>query len=200
MRVYDRPETPPSVVRRRRLTWIIAGIGLLISLLLLAVGPLRTVLGARSGPEWTPPLTETPVQAAVVATLPPGVSAAQATARARYTATPSPTIAPTWTEGVDLGTPVGGGTTGGALATPVLPTLAPAATLAPATVPPLPTLAPPPAATAPATAPPTRRAAATATVPPTTEAPATEPTAATTDGGASLPQAISGGRVAGVRV
>ena len=89
VRVYERPETPPSVVERRRLTWILMGVGLLISLLLLAFGPLRSVLGARNQPAWTPPGKET-VGAEAVAILPPGVSAAQATARARYTATSTP--------------------------------------------------------------------------------------------------------------
>ncbi len=172
VRVYDRPDTPPSVVRRRRLTWIIAGVGVLVGLLLLVFGPLRNVLGARSQPDWMPPSAETPI-AVGNPTLPPGVSAAQATARARHT--PTPTVIVT----VPVSATAAGG---GAVATVTLPTLAPAptVTLAP-TITALPTATQvPPTATA---RPPT------ATVAPPT---ATPPTPA--PNGAALPGAISGGR------
>ncbi|MGE5602976.1 MAG: TolB family protein [Nitrososphaerales archaeon] len=196
VRVYDRPETPPSVVRRRRLTWILAGVGVLISLLLLVFGPLRTVLGARSRPDWTPPGTPTPVNV-IIPTLPPGVSAAQATARARYTPTFTPTstpeVAPTVT--APEATAEGGATGEGALPTVVLPTLGP---------PPTTTAAPtatavPPASTAalPATAtiPPTATAAASIGTPTLSpSAPATSAVTGTIPG-VDLPSAISGGRV-----
>jgi Tol biopolymer transport system component len=168
VRVYDRPEVPPSQVRRKRLTIIIAIIGVLISLLLLFLGPLRNVLSAREAPAWTPPGTETPVTGAITSTalLPPGMSAAQATARARNgTATP----APTWTPGVDLGAVKGSPTVSGAL-----PTLIPAPTTTPRATATLPPTAVQPAATL----------APTATI---------EPTSAP-DTGAALPGAISGGR------
>ena len=108
VRVYDRPDVPPSQQRRKRLTIIMAVIGVLLSLLLLGLGPLRTVLSARSDPAWTPPGTLTPAGGAAGAELtgtattglPPGMSAAQATARARNG---TATIAPTWTPGVDIG-------------------------------------------------------------------------------------------------
>jgi Tol biopolymer transport system component len=190
VRVYDRPEVPPSVVRRRKLTIAFAVIGVLISLLLLFLGPLRNVLSARDEPAWSPPGTETPlsggtaltgtVTGTTVAALPPGMSAAQATARARLSTN---TPAPTWTAGVDLGGAAGTVTAPGAL-----PTLEPAATTTPrptATLPPSatfppPTATPPPAATEAPTFPPPP----TATAQPTADAGA----------GASLPAAISGGR------
>jgi TolB protein len=107
------------------------------------------------------------------------MSAAQATARARKA---TPTLAPTWTPGVDIG---GTSTTGGT-APGALPTLAPAPTTTPRpTATPPPTLtAPPPPATP--TAPPP-----TATAPPATPTVASTPAAA---GGASLPAALSGGK------
>jgi hypothetical protein len=40
VRVYERPKIAPSVLRRRRLTLIMMGVGLLISLLLLAISLL----------------------------------------------------------------------------------------------------------------------------------------------------------------
>lgn len=144
VRVYDRPDVPPSQVRRKRLTIIIAIIGVLISLLLLFLGPLRNVFSARNEPAWTPPGTETPVTGAITTTasLPPGMSAAQATARARNG---TATRAPTWTPGVDLGGVKGSPTASGALPTlPPAPTTTPraTATLPPTAVPPTPTLAP----------------------------------------------------------
>ena len=132
VRVYDRPDVPPSQQRRKRLTIIMAVIGVLLSLLLLGLGPLRTALSARSDPAWTPPGTLTPAGGAAGAELtgtattglPPGMSAAQATARARNG---TATIAPTWTPGVDIGD---AGSTGvpdtGASPVAGLPTLAPA--------------------------------------------------------------------------
>lgn len=181
VKVYDRPETPPSVERRRRLTWILAGIGVAVSLLLLLLGPLRDVLGARNEPAWTPPGTETPAEV-ILATLPPGMSAAQATAQARRG---TPTAAPTWTPGVELATAAPGttpGEAGGAVATVVLPTLAPAPTAT--AVPPTPTSVPP-------TQPPATEAPA-ATLPPPSPTPA--PTATGVTAGGSIPGAISGGR------
>ena len=200
VRVYERPETPPSVVKRRRLTWILMGVGLLISLLLLAFGPLRSVLGARNQPAWTPPGKET-VGAETVATLPPGVSAAQATARARYTATftPSPTVPVDATEATGGNTGGSGGASAGAIATVALPTLAPA-TVAPSASP------APPNAVAPTAVAPTHTAvppAATA-VPPTAVAPtatavppAASPTPASATGpitGVDLPGVLAGGK------
>jgi Tol biopolymer transport system component len=173
VRVYDRPDVPPSQVRRKRLTIIIAIIGVLISLLLLFLGPLRNVLSAREEPAWTPPGTETPVTGAITTTagLPPGMSAAQATARARNG---TATRAPTWTPGVNLGDIKGSPTVAGAL-----PTLAPAPTTTPRATATLPATTVPPTATRPPTF--------------TVEPPATaEPTAPGT--GASLPGAISRGR------
>lgn len=199
--VYDRPETPPSVVRRRRLTWILLAIGLLVGILMLVLGPLGTVLGARNQPVWTPPGSETPVATGAVAALPPGVSAAQATARARYTPTFTPTVTPTWTAtATATSTVVAGGNEGGLLPTVVLPTLAPAptATVAPTAVPPTNTVAPPantavPAPTATAV-PPTETAVpptATSVPPAATQTPSSGSAPVS---GADLPRALSGGK------
>ncbi len=191
VRVYERPETPPSVQRRRRLTLLLAGIGVAISLLLLFLGPLRSVFGARSEPAWSPPGTETPA-AAVVATLPPGMSAAQATAQARRG---TATVAPTWTPGVDIGTaPAGGETPGsGAVATGAVATgaVAPAATVVLPTLAPAATATPAPTATAPA---PTATVPAPTAAPTATAAPAAEPPPTAAGSGATIPGAISGGR------
>jgi Tol biopolymer transport system component len=201
VRVYDRPDVPPSQVRRKRLMIVIGAIGVLVSLLLLLAGPLRGVLSARDEPAWTPPGTETPaggmgitgtvtgtIDGTAVAGLPPGMSAAQATDRARRgTDTP----APTWTPGVDLG-----GAAGTVAAPGALPTLAPAPTTTPpatATLPPTLTLPPPTNTQPPPTAtqpPPTATIAPTVAPPPTAVA---QPTAAAGTG-ASLPAALSGGR------
>ena len=186
VRVYDRPDVPPSVVRRRKLTIVMAVIGVVISLLLLGLGPLRTALSARNEPVWSPPGTETPIGSigltgtvTSVAGLPPGMSAAQATARARQS---TATVGPTWTPGVDLGTAAAGET-----APIALPTLAPAATTTPR-----PTAAAAPSATL----------APSATSAPATPAPAaTAPVGATATSGVpatvaagALPAALSGGR------
>jgi TolB protein len=109
--------------------------------------------------------------------LPPGMSAAQATARARLgTATP----APTWTPGVDLGGAAGTAVPGS------LPTLAPAPTTTPRPTATLaPTQSPPPTATTPPTS--------TLAPPTATVAPPASPTASA-GAGSSLPDALSGGR------
>lgn len=205
-RVFVRPETPPSVVRRRRLTWILMGVGLLLSLLLLlTVGPLNTVFGARDNPrEWNPPGTGTPAEAGALATLPPGVSAAQATARARYTPTFTPdataTAAADATVTAAADGSTGGGGAGGVAPTVVLPTLAPPPTAQPPTPspePPTATPLPPTATTLPPTetaVPPTDTPVApTATAVPPSPAPAATATPLVISG-AQLPAAISGGK------
>lgn len=185
VRVYDRPEVPPSAIRRRNLTIAFAVIGVLLSLLLLFLGPLRNVLSAREEPAWTPPGTETPLGGGIGVTgtvtttssLPPGISAAQATARARLG---TATRAPTWTPGVDLGGASGTAAPG------ALPTLAPAPTTTPRATATLALTQPPPPT---ATLPPTATVAPTQ-APPTATA---QPTAGA-GAGVSLPAALSGGR------